>query len=224
MGRLTDRQVSFFNDEGYLILNDVFAREELTPLRHELDDRIDQLINELAAAGKIANKHEDKSFEHRLACIFEDSTANGELVIRGLEGRAGGGHCGVEMYRVICYPKLLDVVESLTGPEIIGSSVYRVRPKVPRKVRTGSCPGTRIPATSPRRCATTYLVLTVWIPLVDANVRNGCMQILPRAHRQGVSTHHTGGNAGFLVIPKTRTSPRRRRRPSPPSARLVAWC
>jgi hypothetical protein len=31
-------------------------------------------------------------------------------------------------------------------------------------------------------------------------VQNGCLWILPRAHRKGVATHHTGGNAGFLVI------------------------
>src|SRR5204862_4369054 len=35
---------------------------------------------------------------------------------------------------------------------------------------------------------------------VDATEHNGCMKILPRSHRRGVFTHHTGGNANFLVI------------------------
>lgn len=42
--------------------------------------------------------------------------------------------------------------------------------------------------------------MTCWLPLVDATPENGCLQVLPRAHRRGVVTHHTGGNAGFLVI------------------------
>ena len=147
--------------------------------------------------------------------VFEDSQENGETIMRRLEGKAGGGHCGVEMYRVICHPKLLDVVESLTGPEIIGSSVYRIRPKVPGKVR-GVVPWHQDSGYFMPLCDN-YLVLTVWIPLVDATARNGCMQILPRAHRQGVSTHHTGGNAGFLVIEDQDL-------PLPPDRAITAEC
>ena len=43
-------------------------------------------------------------------------------------------------------------------------------------------------------------VVGVWIALDEATIANGCMQILPRTHQGKVVTHHTGGNAGFLVI------------------------
>ena len=45
------------------------------------------------------------------------------------------------------------------------------------------------------------LVLTVWIPMVDATPERGCLQVLPRAHTGEVFRHRrmTGGN--YLEIP-----------------------
>jgi hypothetical protein len=201
MGRLTHEQIQFFHTEGYLILNDVFDPADLQPLRREMAARIDHKARELATAGQLHNTYTDEPFERRLACIYHDSKENGEAIIRELEGPAGGGHHGIEMFRIIMHPKLLTVVESLVGPEIVGSSVYRIRPKIPR-IGRGVVPWHQDSGYFMQLCDN-QLILTCWIPLVDANAYNGCMQILPRAHRQGIFTHHTGGNAGFLVIEDT---------------------
>jgi ectoine hydroxylase-related dioxygenase (phytanoyl-CoA dioxygenase family) len=196
--KLSAEQVAHFNEEGYLIVNDVFEPRELQPLREELTARIDDKINELSRAGKLQNLHTDQPFERRVTRIYRDSRDNGEAVMRHLEGKAGGGHCGIEMFRVITHPKLLAVIESLVGPEIIASSVYRIRPKVPG-VGRGVVPWHQDSGYLAQHCDRT-LIVTCWIPLVDANEANGCMQILPRTHRHGIVTHHRGGNAGFLVI------------------------
>jgi phytanoyl-CoA hydroxylase len=198
MGRLTPEQIQFFDREGYLILDDVFSPADLQPLRREFEQRIDQKINDLAAAGQLTATYADEPLDRRLACIYQDSKQNGEAIIRELEGPAGGGHHGLEMFRTITHPKLLAVVEALVGEEIIGSSVYRIRPKIPR-IGRGIVPWHQDSGYFMQLCDN-QLILTVWIPLVDANAHNGCMQILPRAHRRGLATHHTGGNAGFLVI------------------------
>ena len=122
MGRPTQEQIQFFETEGYLILDDVFERAALEPLRQEFEARIDYKAHELEAAGQLANSYPDEPFERRLARIYHDDKANGEAIIAELEGPAGGGHNGIEMFRVITHPRLLAVVESLVGPEIIGSS------------------------------------------------------------------------------------------------------
>jgi ectoine hydroxylase-related dioxygenase (phytanoyl-CoA dioxygenase family) len=44
------------------------------------------------------------------------------------------------------------------------------------------------------------LIVTCWIPLVDATVDNGCLHVIPRAHQRGVFRHYHGGPAGFLII------------------------
>jgi hypothetical protein len=102
------------------------------------------------------------------------------------------------MFDLIRHPSLLAAIESLVGPEIIASSVYRVRPKIPGKVR-GVVPWHQDSGYFAAHCDT-HLIVTCWVPLVDATQHNGCMKILPRSHRRGVFTHHTGGNANFLVI------------------------
>jgi hypothetical protein len=198
MGRLTPEQVAFFDREGYLIANDIFAPTDLQPLRDEFEQRIDRKLREMATKGQLDNTYPDEPFERRLSRIYHDSKANGEAVIADMEGPAGGGHHGIEMFRVITHPKLLAAVESLVGEEIIGSSVYRIRPKIPG-IGRGIVPWHQDSGYFMQVCDT-QLILTCWIPLVDANAHNGCMQILPRAHRQGIAQHHTGGNAGFLVI------------------------
>jgi ectoine hydroxylase-related dioxygenase (phytanoyl-CoA dioxygenase family) len=76
--------------------------------------------------------------------------------------------------------------------------VYRIRPKLPNSGR-GIVPWHQDSGYFAQHCDT-QLIITCWVPLVDANVANGCMQILPRVHRGQVAKHHTGGNAGFLVI------------------------
>ncbi|MCC6415355.1 MAG: phytanoyl-CoA dioxygenase family protein, partial [Opitutaceae bacterium] len=100
---------------------------------------------------------------------------------------------------VIAHPKLLAAVGDLLGTEeIVASSVYRVRPKLP-SIGRGVVPWHQDSGYFSPHCDT-QLIITCWIPLVDATVENGCMQILPRTHQGKVATHHTGGNAGFLVI------------------------
>ena len=32
-------------------------------------------------------------------------------------------------------------------------------------------------------------ILTVWLPLTDATEQNGCMQVIPRSHREGLKDH-----------------------------------
>ena len=213
--RLTEQQVRFFADEGYLIVPDVFEPRELEPVRVELAGRIEEKVQELAAAGKLTNRYDDAGFDQRLARLHADSPDNGLAIIRHLEGNAGGGHAGREMFRILTHPKLAATVECLVGPEIVGSSIYRLRPKLPG-VGRGIVPWHQDSGYFEPRCDA-HLVLTCWVPLVDATEENGCMQILPRAHRRGICTHHTGGNAGFLVIPDDDL-------PFPPERAVTAAC
>jgi hypothetical protein len=46
-----------------------------------------------------------------------------------------------------------------------------------------------------------YLMLTVWLPLVDATQENGCMWVLPRAHNGDVVRHTSRPGKPYLVIP-----------------------
>lgn len=196
---LSPQQVQFFHEEGYLIAPNVFDPADLEPLRQALHQAIGKKARQLKAAGKLKNLHSRLDFDHRLAAIHRDSEENGIALIRYLEGLRGGGFHAPEMFEVIAHPKLLAAVSALLGTkEIVASSVYRVRPKLP-KLGRGDVPWHQDSGYFAAHCDK-QLIITCWIPLVDATSENGCMQILPRTHRGKVATHHTGGNAGFLVI------------------------
>jgi len=182
-----------------VIIPDVFDPADLEPLRQELHREIGNKARELQAAGRLADVHADLGFDHQLTAIQRDSAECGEAIIRHLEGLRGGGFHAPEMFEVISHPKLLAKVGAFLGTEeIVASSVYRIRPKLPNLGR-GVVPWHQDSGYFAAHCDT-QLIITCWVPLVDATVANGCMQILRRAHRGRVVTHHTGGNAGFLVI------------------------
>lgn len=194
MSGLTAEQKARFHDEGYLMVPDVFDPAELEPVRQELAAVVEREARRALEAGLLPELYADESFETRLTRICRHTDA----VYRGVMGRGGGGHAGEELFRLITHSKLLAKVESLVGPEIVGSSVYRIRPKVPGWPH-GVVPwhqdsGYFMPHCDDR------LILTCWLPLVDTTVENGCLSVLPRAHRRGVYRHHTGGHAGYLVI------------------------
>lgn len=197
-GSFAPEQVEFFQREGYFIADNVFSPDDLEPLRQDLEAAIDEKIGELRVEGKLSDTHAGLPLEQRLTRVYRDDAANGEAVMRHLEGQAGGGFKGRSMYDLITHPKLLRAVAGLVGPEIVASSVYRIRPKVPG-VGRGIVPWHQDSGYFSPVCDR-HLILTCWIPLVDANVANGCMEILPRAHTTGIIEHHSGGNAGFLVI------------------------
>ena len=196
--KLTDAQYRQFFDEGYVMVPDLIATEELEPLRGEIGALIATTAQRLFSEGKIADIHADEPFETRLTRLLSDHPELQSEYFRAIEGKGGGGHVGSAIFALLTHPRLLDAMEDLVGEEIVASSVYRIRPKVPHLGR-GIVPWHQDSGYISPHCDT-ELIVTVWIPLVDATAENGCLQVLPQAHRRGVARHHTDGNAGFLVI------------------------
>ena len=197
-GLLSSDQTEFFRREGYFVADNVFDQEDLEPLRRDLAAAIEEKIGSLVLEGKLTETYAGLPFEKRLTRIYRDDPANGEAVMRHVEGARGGGFKMRSMFDLITHPKLLRAVACLVGPEIVASSVYRIRPKIPG-VGRGIVPWHQDSGYFAPSCDR-HLIVTCWIPLVDATVENGCMEILPRSHTSGILPHHSGGNAGFLVI------------------------
>ena len=176
------------------MVSDVFADADIQPLRDEITGVIDAAAQRLCAEGKVRSTHRDEPFQTRLTRLFAEC----EEILPPIVGRAGGGHSGPAFFALVTHPSLLAKIESLVGPEIVGSSVYRIRPKMPGYAR-GAVPWHQDSGYFSPHCDGD-LIVTCWIPLVDTYPENGCLQVLPRAHRQGVIRHYTKGPGGYLVI------------------------
>jgi hypothetical protein len=105
-------------------------------------------------------------------------------------------HVGPAVFGMLANPRLLDLVEDLVGPEIFSNPVQHIRMKLPKRaVAQGSYNGlvSKIPWHQDNGVimpeADEGSILTVWLPLNRATEANGCLQVVPRSHNDGIVQH-----------------------------------
>ncbi|NGP45607.1 phytanoyl-CoA dioxygenase family protein [Bacillaceae bacterium SIJ1] len=185
---LTKEQVDFYQREGYLVLPSLLSAEELNPTKEAMNDKVSMIANELFKDGLIKDRLIDRPFERRLAELFKDLTEK-DFLKYGVSWR--DRHPGY--FHLMSHPKILDVVESLIGGEIFSNPLYNTRPKIP-KVAAGAVPWHQDKSYWPG--AKSNPVITVWIPIVDANEINGCLHIKPKTHRKRLLEWHREQDTG----------------------------
>ena len=196
---LTKQEVDQFQSQGYVVKQGVYTAHDMQPIQDSLTAIIHREALALQAQGELDDVFAGEPFATRLARIRFANPAACEVVYRAIMGRGGGGFHGPAMLGFLRHPPLLSCIERLVGPDIIGSSVYRIRPKLPRWDH-GEVPWHQDSGYLLAHCDV-YLIVTCWIPLVDATVANGCLHVLPGVHRRGILRHYTGGHAGYLEVP-----------------------
>ena len=85
---------------------------------------------------------------------------------------------------------LLDIVEDLVGSEITCSPIQHVRAKMPQGVRDDQVVPWHQDAAVTLEEADPVFILTVWLPLSEATVENGCLEVIPGV--RGTRTHYKG--------------------------------
>lgn len=187
-GSLSKEQVDFYNTEGYLVIPILLQEEDLAQAIEAMNAKVSAIADELVQAGLIHDKLEDRPFKYRLAELFKDLTPEHFLKYgRSWRDRIPG------YFHLMSNPKILDAVESLIGGELFSNPVYNTRPKIP-KVAAGAVPWHQDKSYWPD--ANSNPVITVWIPLVDANEINGCLHIKPRTHRKRLLKWHQESETG----------------------------
>ncbi|KRE48019.1 phytanoyl-CoA dioxygenase family protein [Paenibacillus sp. Soil724D2] len=187
-GYLTKQQIEFYNVEGYIVLDRLLSDEELAPAQEAMTYKVSMIADELFRDGLIEDKLVDRPFKYRLAELFEHLTAEEFLKYgRSWRDRIPG------YFHLMSNVKILNAVESLIGGELFSNPVYNVRPKIPR-VAAGAVPWHQDKSYWPD--ANSNPVITVWIPLVDANEVNGCLHIKPKTHRKPLLKWHQESDTG----------------------------
>ncbi|XP_072048101.1 uncharacterized protein [Amphiura filiformis] len=166
---------------GFLPLPNLFKPEELDPVREGVAKEVDRLANKLYDAGKIKDKHEDAGLFERLTLIENDFPGASVLLHKA-------GNLPVVFQKLWTNERLMNIMEQLIGPDIAGHPVWNLRCKTPRNEQ----------ATVPWHQDNAYLdpssqeVLqpTAWIPLLDVNEHNGCLQVARGGHRTGKLAKH----------------------------------
>ena len=189
---LNETQLEAFKRNGYLVVESLFNNGDLQPVIDEIDEAIDHRAREAVAGGALTRSYERYPFETRLAQINNE---NHDVATSMWDGQLNGP----AFFNLIRHNRLLDLAEQLMGPELIASSVYRLRPKVPNHAKS-QVPWHQDSGYLDPFCDNA-LILTVWIPFVDANKANGCLWIIPAAHQGNeLYCHRRAHDNPYLVI------------------------
>ena len=185
---LTSLQVQNFRNDGFLIVENVFTKNELEPALTECEIMVNNFIDRLHAAGKISKTYSTENIFRRLYLVEQEFSGAALLFLYKTE-------IGARLAELWCSTKLLDLLEQLLGPDIAGHPIFAVRPK--------------LPVTSlfnvPWHQDTAYLLpeaentdqVTCWIPFCDVDLKNGCLQYLKGGHRsREVFKHHLQSQVG----------------------------
>ena len=206
MPALSAAQLQHFEEEGYLIVEDLMPLDLLNDLIEEYDGVLDRLANELYATGEISSTYEELEFGDRVTAVYKDSgKTHAQYFDFSLPGTATEADTpfwtGPNVLRALTEPGILDAVECLIGPEIYSNPVQHVRIKPPEEEAP---PGEEhvgaLSAATPWHQdngvvlpeADDTNMLTVWFALLDAPVESGCLKIIPKSHRRELLMHCTG--------------------------------
>jgi phytanoyl-CoA hydroxylase len=214
---MTERQHTL-NNAGYVLVQDVFDPErDFGPVFDDWNLILDDIAAGLADDGLIDSTYTGLPFPERLVEICADSGRTfAEQFDITLPQHAIAADTPLNLpdsiFQLLTSPRLLDIVEELIGPEIAANPVQHIRMKLPRRAlppamdfeqngllgRVGwhQDNGVVLPE------ADDSLVLSVWFPLGEANLDNGCLRVIPGSHTGEIVAHCPDDSTG-LSIPES---------------------
>ncbi|XP_076090854.1 putative alpha-ketoglutarate-dependent hypophosphite dioxygenase [Mytilus galloprovincialis] len=180
-GQLPESMIKQYFEKGYVIVEDFFKPEELEPCKRDIEKLVDEVAQKLYTAGKIKGLFKDYGFYERLTKLEAEFPGSTVLILKQ-------GYMPKAFQQLWSNERLLNVVEQLIGPDIVGHPVWNLRSKVPKNEATivpwhqdaGYLDNDSYKVMQP----------TAWIPLIDANEKNGCLQIASRGHKTGKIGQH----------------------------------
>ena len=198
---LSQQQLEDFHNRGYLVVNDVLDHETiLKPLIREYEHKLENLCNEWRQQGRLSESFDGKSFDDCIKAVYDA----GLDYFQPLDISLPPGeitedipmHAGDAVFNMMTAPALLDLVESIIGPEITSNPIQHVRIKPPAKQLYQDEIRAHITSTDWHQDRAVTLeeadktrMVTTWIAITDATPENGCLQVIPGSNRRNMLTH-----------------------------------
>jgi phytanoyl-CoA hydroxylase len=214
-GMLTPEQRSQFDELGYVVVPDIVPQSVV-------DDVLGDCAEISAGLTEAAVRNGTAPAE-----LLDAPLARQVIELTRLTGRGLGQHFDISfpvrgplsdatpinlregMFGFLTSEPLLDVVESVVGPEVFCNPVQHLRLKVPCEVVPAEGAGF-LNATVPWHQdlgvvaaeAEESHILTVWSPLNSATAENGCLQVIPGSHRRDLLAHCMQTSSNQYGIPE----------------------
>ncbi|EGD83021.1 hypothetical protein PTSG_12054 [Salpingoeca rosetta] len=194
-GPLTEAEFEQFFTDGFVLKRDILTPDLLHAAQGEVEKEVDEVARALFAAGKITDLCEKEGFFSRLTALEKQFPHVSVLLHKRGVLRPG-------VRQLWSAPVLLDIAQQIIGPDIAAHPVWNLRCKTPQQEQA-TVPWHQDIAYLDEECWST-LQLTAWVPLLDANEENGCMQVVRGGHRTGRAAHHTccAGGTWYVDLPE----------------------
>lgn len=206
MAGLTAQQLADFERDGYLVVDGVLDDADLAAIRSEYDEIMERVTAELVAAGRI-QPLSGSSFSERyieamsqlddMYMLYQHLDISLPM-LESLEPTATMS-AGPAVFGLLTHPRLLDVAESVIGPEIYSNPVQHTRIKPPRRHLPDAATDANVAATLWHQDAAVIEpsgddtdMLTIWLAITDATVENGCLLAVPGSHCGNRTLHCPG--------------------------------
>jgi phytanoyl-CoA hydroxylase len=209
---LTDDLRSVLDTHGYVVVDDAIPLEVLDRMLDALAFRAAVYGQEVERAGGPRSYASQELSQQLINVVKSGETWPGQALDISLpKGNIAPDtpmFLEPEAFDLLTEPSLLDVIERFIGPEIWLSPVGHTRLKVPHEIAPAD--NTRLGTIGWHQDNGVLLeeaddveILTVWIPLRDATVENGCLCVMPTARGSDLIEHCGGG----LSIPESNMPP-----------------
>ena len=173
-----------YERDGCVVVKDIIEDGDLDPIRDHIKAKVEEYAREQYEEGNLSSRYENESFKRRYAAICEELS----LFPRGWMGKT----YGPEFYDLYNLPGVLHVLSIIHGPEISNIGSPALRAKIPGSViqsypwhQDSQYVDQPTIGKKERHTGNLHLV-TVWVPLVEATVENGCCWVIPKSHRWGL--------------------------------------
>lgn len=178
---LTQTQIDFFHEQGYLVLGPLLKQEEIETLRSEYDGEFRKAVEAGGARNLAVEKADDKQDKKK------DAPAQMLQIMQMCERN-------LQFRKLIYDTRILDAIQDLIGPNIMlfhDQALFK-------PARHGG-PVNWHQDNAYWKCSPAML-LSCWMTLDDVDVHNGAMQVIPGSHLRPV--WHEETNTPALIETK----------------------
>ena len=210
MPALTQSQKAHFAEKGFLVVEGVLDETALNAVEAEYEAILDRVLPKLVAGGKHALEPQGgfaSRYMEAIAGLDEMYDLYQHLdislpLIDEMKPDAALNTGPAVFTHVLRNPALLDIAESLLGPEITASPVQHTRIKPPLKTFDGQkrVLDSNVAKTMWHQDEAVIEdvgavdMLTVWVAITDATEEMGCMTCVPGIHQaEAITTMHCPG-------------------------------
>ena len=203
---LTTEQLEAFEQDGYLVVEDVLSSDDLAAIEGEYAEVLERVTSDLVDSGKL-EPLEGSTFGEKLVEALPQLDDMYELyqhldislpLFNELPADAAM-NAGPAVFRLLTNRSLLDIVQSVIGSEIYSNPVQHTRIKPPKRLLPEYLLDANVAATLWHQDAAVVdhtagatNMLTVWLAVTEATINNGCLVVVEGSHRREETLHCPG--------------------------------